>query len=209
MTGYQITARDLDGFKKYNAGIVAKQRFAEYQRFAQKNKLTPADRLARIEALDRKRGMRKLFSKSALVELVSERANSGIRAEKIKGSFPAVSAVLTLVFACILSMVVYSSVQYASARQEYVNARSALNASTAEINLLVAENDARIDLDRIEEIAVNDYGMIKKDKAENVFISVKAGDRVEIYNTDSDDKADASLLSAFSERLRSLWEYFN
>ena len=51
--------------------------------------------------------------------------------------------------------------------------------------------------------------MIKKDKAENVFISVKAGDRVEIYNTDSDDKTDASLLSAFSERLRSLWEYFN
>lgn len=209
MTGYQITERDLDGFKKYNAGTVAKQRFADYQRFAQKNKLTPADRLARIEALDRKHGMRKLFSKSALIELISEKASIGVRTEKIKGRFPAVSAMLTLVFACVLSMVVYSSVQYASARQDYVNIRSELNASAAEIKALTAENDARIDLEMIETIAVNDYGMIKKDKAENVFISVKAGDRVEVYGTNAEEGNEASLLSAFGERLRSLWEYFN
>lgn len=209
MTGYQITARDLDGFKKYNAGSVAKQRFADYQLFAQKNRLTPADRLARIEALDRKHGFRKLFSRRALVELLSEKTYSGVRTEKIKGHFPAVSAMLTLVFACILTMVVYSSVQYAGARQAYVDLRSELNASASEIKTLVAENEARIDLESVELIAVNDYGMIKKDKAENVFISVKAEDKVEVYGANVSDERNTSLLSAFGERLRSLWEYFN
>ncbi|MBQ7011873.1 MAG: cell division protein FtsL [Clostridia bacterium] len=213
MTGYQITASDLSGFKKYDTGLRARYRYEEYLRNAQKKRLTPEDKLARIEALDRKAPIRNLARCCAHKETEVERRNGivdRLRADvTVKGNFPAVSVMLTFVFACILTMVVYSSVQYSDARKEYSALRDELAASDSEIVRLEGEKDARVDLEEVERIAVDELGMIQKDKAENVYVSVSANDNVVLEKIEDQGEAETSLLSAFAERLKALWEYFN
>ena len=112
-------------------------------------------------------------------------------------------------YGCILTMVVYSSVQYSDARKEYSALRDELAASDSEIVRLEGEKDARVDLEEVERIAVDELGMIQKDKAENVYVSVSANDNVVLEKIEDQGEAETSLLSAFAERLKALWEYFN
>ncbi|MBE6640320.1 MAG: hypothetical protein E7619_01910 [Ruminococcaceae bacterium] len=210
MTGYQISAMDLNGFKKCNAGLRAMNKYEEYRRTAERKRLTPADKLARIEALERKAPVRNLASVCAGRESgfklfsFSERFCAD---ERVKGNFPIVSAMLTVVFACILMLVVYSSVQYSDAKRMYNDTRDSLAASDAEIVKLEGERDARVDLREVERIAVEELGMIQKDKADRVFVSIKGEDSLILEDKVEKETAEASLLSAFAERLKALWEY--
>lgn len=211
MTGYQINANDLNGFKMCNAGMRAMQRHRDYMRTVAIKKLTPADRLARIEALDRKAPVKNLATCKAVVEHKGENAvdltQAICRKETLKGRFPAVSAVLTLVFACVLTLVVYSSVQYSDAKRMHSEMRDELAASNAEISRLEAERDARVDLEEIERVAVEDLGMIQKDKAERVFVSVGGEGGIVLENNADENDTEVSLLSAFAQRIKALWEY--
>ena len=213
MTGYQISASDLNGFKKYDTGLRARQRYEDYVRAAQRKRRTPEEKLARIEALSRKAPIRNLALCCAHKETEEQRRigiADRLRADvKIKGNFPAVSVMLTLVFACILTMVVYSSVQYSDARKEYAAMRDELAASDSEIVRLEGEKDARVDLEEVERIAVEELGMIQKDKADKVFVSVSTEDNVVLSEEDVTASTETSLLSAFAQRLKDLWEYFN
>ncbi len=213
MTGYQISADDLNGFKICNAGMRAMQKHRDYMRTVAIKKLTPADRLARIEALDRKAPVKNLATCRAVVEAKRENTldltQTICRKETVKGRFPAVSAVLTLVFACILTLVVYSSVQYSDAKRMHNDMREELAASNSEIARLESEKDARVDLEEVERIAVEELGMIQKDKAEKVFVSVGGEGGIVLENADKDEEAEVSLLSAFAQRIKALWEYLN
>ncbi|MBQ2732632.1 MAG: hypothetical protein IJF74_00595 [Clostridia bacterium] len=211
MTGYQISAGDLSGFKMCNAGQRAMQKHRDYMRTVAIKKLTPADRLARIEALERKAPVKNLATCRAVVEAKGENAldltQIICRKETVKGHFPAVSAVLTLVFACIFTLIVYSSVQYSDAKRMHNDMRDQLAASNSEIVRLEGERDARVDLEEVERIAVEELGMIQKDKAEKVFVSVGGEGGIVLENTDNADEAEVSLLSAFAQRIKALWEY--
>ena len=113
----------------------------------------------------------------------------------------------TILFACILMLVVYSSVQYSDAKRMYNDTRDSLAASDAEIVKLEGERDARVDLREVERIAVEELGMIQKDKADRVFVSIKGEDSLILEDKVEKETAEASLLSAFAERLKALWEY--
>jgi len=213
MTGYQITANDLSGFKRHNTGARAKARYEAYQREAASKKLTPADKLARISALNRTEPICNLTKKHKLAEKNSGKKSffgeKFIKVEYVKGNFPAASVLMTLMFACVLAVIVYSSVQYAAAKNQYNDFRDGLAVSNTELSELISAKDARMDLEEVERIAVEEYGMIRKDKAECVFVSVNKEDTVVISETEKAAEGQASLLSAFAERLRSVWEYFN
>lgn len=213
MTGYQISASDLNGFKMCNAGMRAMQKHRDYMRTAAMKKLTPADRLARIEALERKAPVKNLATCRAVVDAKGENSldltQVICRKESVKGHFPAVSAVLTLVFACILTLVVYSSVQYSDAKRLHNEIRDELAASNSEIIRLEGERDARVDLEEVERIATEELGMIQKDKAEKVFVSVGGDGGIVLEDTEDAEGAEVSLLSAFAQRLKDLWEYLN
>ena len=126
MTGYQITANDLSGFKRHNTGARAKARYEAYQREAASKKLTPADKLARISALNRTEPICNLTKKHKLAEKNSGKKSffgeKFIKVEYVKGNFPAASVLMTLMFACVLAVIVYSSVQYAAAKNVAVSA---------------------------------------------------------------------------------------
>ena len=213
MTGYQISASDLNGFKMCNAGLRAMQKHKDYMRTAAAKKLTPADRLARIEALDRKAPFKNLATCKAVALSKSNNPfdlnDVPCRKEWVKGRFPAVSAVLTLVFACILTLGVYSSVQYSDAKRMHNAMRDELVASNSEIVRLEGERDARVDLEEVERIAVDQLGMIQKDKADKVFVSVNGEGGIVLENSESTENTEVSLLSAFAQRIKALWEYFN
>ena len=213
MTGYQISANDLNGFKMCNAGLRAMQKHRDYMHTVAQKKLTPADRLARIEALDRKAPVKNLATCKAVLEgrgiSLFNQAQSSYRKESVKGRFPAVSAVITLVFACILTLVVYSSVQYSDAKRMHNNLREELAISNSEIVRLEGEKDARVDLEEVERVAVEELGMIQKDKAERVFVSVGGDSGIVLENTEKAESTDVSLLSAFAQRIKALWEYLN
>ena len=212
MTGYQISANDLNGFKMCNAGQRAMQKHRDYMHSVAQKRLTPADRLARIEALTRKAPVKNLATCRAVVESKGVSLfgqGQSYRRESVKGRFPAVSAVLTLVFACLLSLVVYSSVQYSDAKRMHSQLREKLAVSNSELVRLEGEKDARVDLEEVERIALEELGMIQKDKAERVFVSIGGEGGIVLENTDKAENTDVSLLSAFAQRIKSLWEYFN
>ena len=87
--------------------------------------------------------------------------------------------------------------------------RDEVAASNAEIVRLEGERDARVDLEEVERIAVEELGMIQKDKAEKVFVSVGGEGGIVLEDTEADEDADVSLLSAFAQRIKDLWEYLN
>jgi hypothetical protein len=87
--------------------------------------------------------------------------------------------------------------------------RDELAASDSEIVRLEGEKDARVDLEEVERIAVEELGMIQKDKADKVFVSVSTEDNVVLSEEDVTASTETSLLSAFAQRLKDLWEYLN
>ncbi|MBQ1934773.1 MAG: hypothetical protein II370_07235, partial [Clostridia bacterium] len=103
----------------------------------------------------------------------------------------------------------YSSVQYSDAKRMHNAMRDELVASNSEIVRLEGERDARVDLEEVERIAVDQLGMIQKDKADKVFVSVNGEGGIVLENSESTENTEVSLLSAFAQRIKALWEYFN
>lgn len=210
MTAYQITENDLYGFRRSEntPGRRAMENYRRYQMEVKEKKLTAADKLARIEALRRKSAIRAATEKKNALRTLGDKCAALFgagNAERVKTRFPAASVLMTLVFACVLAAIVYSSVQLSGANKAYTAARDNLSASNGQITDLNNELNARVDLDEVERIASEQYGMIKKDKADSAFLSISSGDSVEIAEKEGDGEKKLSLISAFAERIRSLW----
>ena len=210
MTAYQITENDLYGFRR-SANTPGRRAMENYRRYlleVKEKKLTTADKLARIEGLHRRSAIRAATEKKSVFSAIGEKfftLDTAERTERVRTRFPASSVLMTLVFACILAAVVYSSVQLSGANRAYSDARSNLSASNGEIADLNSALDSRVDLDEVGRIAVEEYGMIQKDKADSAFLSIASEDSVDLAEKDAGSKGTMSLISAFAERLRSLW----
>lgn len=122
--------------------------------------------------------------------------------------FPTGIMMLTVSFALILAIVVYSSSLISDAGSRISDLKKeSVSLSDTEQSLelmLETKNDLRV----IEDLAVNQIGMVKKDQIERKYITVFGGDSVILTDRqDADTALIPSLMSAISDKLSSLSEY--
>ncbi len=129
-----------------------------------------------------------------------------------KTRFPISAIMMTLMFGMVLAFVVHSSVRINEANTELSELQAGIALQNAELRALEIELETKNDLRVIENIAVNELGMIKKENIDKEYITLSEEDSVLlVHDTKSEDEQNSKgngLLSAFSERLGQLAEYF-
>lgn len=133
--------------------------------------------------------------------------------ELVKRKTPALSlGMLVSVFAVglVLSMVVFGgSLINDEARRysELSDTYSALQAENQELTLALAEKN---DLTVIEDVAKNDFGMIKVVEAEQRYVHLDNADAVSVYAAEEENTTvPMHLLNAFGEKISNFLEYLD
>lgn len=108
-----------------------------------------------------------------------------------------VATVLTVI-ACAVSLmfIVGSSVMLNDASNEYVDMQREISALAEKENKLSLQLEEKNDLRKIEDVAVNKLGMVKKDLVTREYIKLNDGDVIEIYESSEENVGIANLLSA-------------
>ena len=122
--------------------------------------------------------------------------------------FPLGAIFMTLIFGMVLAFVVHSSVRINEANSALSDLQAGIALQNAELRALELEIETRNDLRVIEDIAINQLGMTKKDNITKEYISLCEEDNVVIEDSVSEDNVSGDLLSAISGRFGKLLEYF-
>ncbi len=188
-----------------NAAQRAAERYRAYIRFAGEKKLSDADMLRRVEELKRRSPLRTAAEVYARTGAYKKQKG----AIRVGGNrFPAASFLLTIAFACVLAFLVYTSVQLSGASRELNSLRGSVTAQNAEISDLQSSIEAKYNLDELEDYAMNDLGMIRKDKAASDYLVLSAQSDVILHESGEESAASPGLLSAFRDRILELLAYF-
>ncbi len=118
--------------------------------------------------------------------------------------------VAVLVTAMVLAMVVYSG----SFINEEARRYSELTGTLAELKenekTLALALEEKNDVAVIEDIAINELGMVAANSTEQGYISLSAGDSVKVYDvTKEDNSLTVNLLNTFGEKISGFLEYLD
>lgn len=152
--------------------------------------------------------------KSAAAAAVRVREQAPVMEVKLtRAPFPFAAVTLLMIFTVMVMVIVFSFAQ----NYELGNEISMLEAQAEE--LAQQEKDLSIQLEKrddirvIEDVAVNQIGMVRGSLVESRFVSVSGGDRVELLNhAEADEKTQggysffSNMLSAIGENLRDYLE---
>ncbi len=143
------------------------------------------------------------------IEVKTLDTKENIPSYRKKTRFPIGAVMLVLVLCMVLAFVVHSSVRINEANSQLSELQAGIALQNAELRALEIELESKNDLRVIEDIAVNELGMIKKENIDKEYITLSEQDNVLLYN-DGEEEANESntLLSAFSDRFGQLAEYF-
>ena len=189
------------------------------------NTARPADRVQRTSASRTQTASRAAAGNAALE--ARRQKSAAVAAARVREStpveemtiartpFPFAALTLLLIFAAMMFVIILSFSQNYVLNNEISrleNQASDLMQQEKDLSLRLEERD---DIRVIEDVAVNEIGMVKGSLVENRFVSVSGGDRVEIL--ESTDTADTSgeygffsnMLSAIGENLDRLRAYFD
>ncbi len=125
-----------------------------------------------------------------------------------KTRFPITAVLMTLIFGMVLAFVVHSSVRINEANAELSELQAGIALQNAELRALEIELETKNDLRVIEDIAVNELGMIKKENIDKEYITLSEEDSVLLEENEKQESGNVGLLSAFSDRFGQLAEYF-
>ena len=115
---------------------------------------------------------------------------------------------MTLVLGMVLAFVVHSSVRINEANSALSDLQAGIALQNAELRALELEIETRNDLRVIEDIAINQLGMTKKENINKEYISLCEEDNVVLEGADVEENVSGDLLSAISGRFGKLLEYF-
>lgn len=148
--------------------------------------------------------------RSAAVAARRIREKAHVEEVRVRSPFPLAAVSLLTVFTLMFMVLTFSLTQ----NYELSSEISALQSQARELSQL--ERDLSVQLEErddirvIENIAVNELGMVKNDLVESRFVSVSGGDRIELTE-EQEDAVRAGLwstmLSAIGENLGRLREY--
>ena len=115
---------------------------------------------------------------------------------------------MTLIFGMVLAFVVHSSVRINEANSALSDLQSDIALQNVELRALELELETKYDIREIEDIAVNQLGMTKKENINKEYISLGEGDEVVVAEVEQSAAAGGNLLSAIAYRFDKLVEYF-
>ena len=118
-----------------------------------------------------------------------------------------------IIFAVVVMMIIFSFAQISEFKKEI----SVLDNQKAElveqIDQLALEIDLKNDIRVIEQIATEEYGMVKSNRVESKYISVAEGERIVLPESDGEEVAEGgvftTLMSAASSNWDKLMEYID
>ncbi len=153
--------------------------------------------------------------RSAKAAARDKKANVKLQEVRVgQAPFPFAAFVSVVIFGVILLSVLFAFVQNYELSGEIARLEAECNAIDQEEQILNLRLEERDDIRVIEDIAVNEIGMVKNDLVENRFVSVSGGNRVEI-SAPTEDEAQvensvfSGMLSAIAENFAKLREYID
>ncbi len=174
----------------------------------QADRMKPAAKTKSVSA----ESARRRSAAAAAVRSKEKRRNAEV---KIHAPFPYAAVTMLSVFTVMFMVLLFSFAQ----NYELTSEISALEDQARE--LVKLERDLSVQLEErddirvIENIAVNELGMVKNDLVENRYVSISGGDRVELAeNTEESEAAPeggifSTMLSALGENWNRLMEYID
>lgn len=153
--------------------------------------------------------------RSAAAAARTAKAKAGVEEVRIaRAPFPFAALITVTIFTVILLSVLYTFAQNYELSGEISALEAQRDAILAEEEALVLQLEERDDIRVIEDIAVNQIGMVKNDLVENRFVSVSGGNRVELAQpeTDEEEKNEnifSGMLSAIGENFEKIKEYID
>ena len=131
-----------------------------------------------------------------------------------KKPFPLAAISLLVVFTMMFLVVVFSFAQNYVLTSEIAALEARAEALAQQEKDLSLKLEERDDIRVIEDIAVNQIGMVKGNMVESRFVSVSGGERVELLSESGGENAEeesygffSTMLSAISDNLERLREY--
>lgn len=132
-----------------------------------------------------------------------------VRKEKPKTPFPA-SVVLCLVaITVILLYVVHLYIELDELNASLINYNNQIAEMKNEERVLQSQKASKYDLEEIERIAKEKYGMVDADQLPKEYITPDAEDSIEIMETSIEDETPGALLSGFAGVVSNLLSYIN
>ena len=131
-----------------------------------------------------------------------------------RAPFPFTAVMMLSIFTLMVMVLVYSFAQNYELTSEINTLEAQQRALAAEEQQLTLQLEERNDIRLIEDIAVNEIGMVKGDLVENRFVSVSGGNRVVLASYEEEGVAVqkgvfATMLSAIGENFEKLREYID
>ncbi len=124
-------------------------------------------------------------------------------------AFPLGAIFMTVVLGMVLAFVVHSSVRINEANSALSDLQAGIALQNAELRALELELETKNDLRVIEDVAVNQLGMTKKENINKEYISICEEDSILLEESAVEENEEGGrLLSAFASRFEKLSEYF-
>lgn len=152
-----------------------------------------------------------LFSFAGIKNVILGKDEDEIEVKKSPVSASLIIGIV--IFAVVVMMIIFSFAQISEFKKEI----SVLDNQKAElveqIDQLALEIDLKNDIRVIEQIATEEYGMVKSNRVESKYISVAEGERIVLPESDGEETADygvfTTLMSAASSNWDKIMEYID
>lgn len=214
---HEHIARKMPGvFPKIRGAAIIAARKKDEERVARlsADEFSKTSVIERIVGIEKKPGeysRRDIIKKAEAAEKNIRRAEEPERYVRAT-RFP-ISALATVIICSVMVMfIVYSGVMI----KDVMNDISSLESESAELaereRELSLELEVKNDLRVIEQIAVNELGMIKKDFITKNYITMGNEDKIEVYGVEDEGAfggESSTLLSAIGEQLGRFVEYLD
>lgn len=165
---------------------------------------------AKKNTLDREERVMNAIMKSSgrRIEVKTLEVKQAPKNYRKKTPFPLGAVFMTLIFGMVLAFVVHSSVRINEANSALSDLQAGIALQNAELRAIELELENKNNLAVIEDIAINQLGMTKKENINKEYISLCEEDNVVIVQKDTEGEATGSLLSTIAGRFGMLSEYF-
>lgn len=118
--------------------------------------------------------------------------------------------VSVMITAMVLAMVVFSGSLINEEARRYSELSGTLEVLKEEDKTLTLALEEKHDVLSIEDIALNEFGMVASNTATAEYLSLSEGDSVEVYSADSDDTSvTVNLLNTFGDKIGGFLEYLD
>ncbi len=116
-----------------------------------------------------------------------------IKLDEKRYTFPAAIVLTTLAFTVLIFAIVTTSVQISEITTENLALKRSYESLVADENKLRMELEVRDDLRTIENLAKNEYGMVKQDQVERYYLRTYNADKIELIEEETVEETESWL----------------